>query len=131
MTTSSAVVVTTLVTGTLIDNDAVTTSSGSVNRQRTTEHDNITEVDASLTVSTSAQTAINAGVATNWVNMMNVSSNGNTLGYTFDGSTPVIGNAGTFILLPYGSVQYSSRIPASALKVIGSASSTVVTIKYA
>lgn len=125
------VFVTTLATGTPIDNVLVTTGAGLVNRQRTTERDLITEVDASVTVSTSATTAITAGLATLWVDIENVSTNGNTVGFTFDGSTPVIGSAGTFILLPYGTKTYDRRIPLGALKVIGSAASTVVTIKYA
>jgi len=127
----SQVYVTTLGSGTAIDNVTVTTGAGSVYRQRTTERDVITETDASLTVSTASVTAISAGVATNWVDIMNVSTNGNVVGFTFDNSTPVIGAAGTFTLLPYGTKTYDHRIPAGALKVIGSAASTVVTIKYA
>ena len=127
----SQVYVTTLGSGTAIDNVTVTTGAGTVFRQRTTERDIVTEIDASATVGTSATTAIAAGAATNWVDIENVSANGNTLGFTFDGSTPVIGAAGTFILLPYGTKTYEKRIPAGALKIIGSAASTVVTIKYA
>lgn len=127
----SSVLVPTLSTGTPIDNVSVTTGAGSVQRQRVTERDLVTETDASVTVSTAAVTAIGAGLATNWVDIENVSSNGNTAGFTFDGSTPVIGAAGTFVLLPYGTKTYEHRIPAGALKVIGSAASTVVTIKYA
>lgn len=141
-------------TGKKIDNTQLTQTGGSVvQRQRISLGDNanvnnfanvdsagnlaikefaaVTETDASQTVTTSAVTAIAAGLATTWVNMMNVSANGNQLGYTFDGTTPVIGAAGTFILNPYGSVQYHSRIPTAALKIIGSAASTVATIKYA
>lgn len=131
MTTSTQVYVPTLPSGTPIDNDSVATSVGTVNRQRITEHDNVTEVDASLTVSTGVQTAISAGAATNWVMIMNCSQNGNVLGFTFDGSSPSIGSAGTFLLLPYGSQIYDRRIPAGALKVIGSAASTIASIKYA
>lgn len=97
----------------------------------TQEAVSVTETDASQTVGTTAATAIAGGTATKWVNIQNVSTNGNVLGYTFDGSTPVIGQAGTFTLLPFGSVQYSSRIPTAALKVIGSAAATAATIKYA
>jgi hypothetical protein len=101
----------------------------------TQEATSVTEVDASATLGNTAATAIAAGAATVWVNIQNVSTNGNLLGYTFDGSTPVISGgtpgAGTFVLLPWGSVQYSGRIPSAALKIIGSAASTVVTIKYA
>jgi hypothetical protein len=125
------VYVTTLATGTAIDNISVTTGAGSVNRQRTTERDLVTENDASVTVSTSAVTAIAAGLATNWVDIENVSTNGNTCGFTFDGSTPVIGAAGTFTLLPYGTKTYDKRIPTAKLQIIGSAASTAVTIKYA
>lgn len=91
----------------------------------------VTETDASQTVGVTAVTAITAGTATKWVDIMNVSANGNLVGYTFDGSIPVIGNAGTKILLPYGSAQYIQVIPNTALQVIGSAASTLVAIKYA
>lgn len=125
------VYVTTLQTGTAIDNVSVTTGAGVVNRQRTTERDVVIEVDASQTIATAAMTLIQAGLATNYVRLQNASQNGNVVGYTFDGSTPVIGNPGTFILLPYGSDKWDHRIPAASLQVIGSAASTVVTCKYA
>lgn len=129
------VFVSTLTSGTPIDNISVTTGAGQVNRQRTTERDLVTEVDASQTVGTTAITAISAGLATCWVDIENVSTNGNLLGYTFDGSTPIIsgGNpgAGTFILLPFGTKTYDRRIPLGVLQIIGSATGTVVTIKYA
>lgn len=125
------VYVTTLATGTAIDNVSVTTGAGAVNRQRTTERDLVTETDASQTISTSAVTLIAAGTATNWVVLQNCSQSGQVLGYTFDGSTPVIGAAGTFLLVPYGSDRWSQRIPTAKLQAIGSASSTIATCKYA
>lgn len=133
---SDAVVyVTQLPNGVAIDNVTVVTGSGTVYRQRTTERDLITEIDASRSVSTSAVTAIAAGLPQNWVNIQNVSTNGNLLGYTYDGSTPVISagipGAGTFILLPFGSISWSTRIPTAALQIIGSAAGTIATIKYA
>ena len=95
----------------------------------------VTETDASTTIGTTAATAINAGLVTKWLDIENVSTNGNLLGYTLDGSTPVISGgvpgAGTMILLPFGTKTYDKRIPAGALKIIGSAAGTVVTIKYA
>jgi hypothetical protein len=127
----TAVLVTTLATGTPIDNVSVSTNFGSVNRQRTTERDLVTEIDASQTVGTTAVTAIAAGVATNWVDMENCSQSGQTIGFRFDGVTPVIGASGTFILTPYGVKTYAARIPSGALQVIGSAAGAVVTIKYA
>lgn len=125
------VYVTTLTSGTAIDNISVTTGAGSVNRQRTTERDLVTEIDASLTVTTSAQTAIAAGTVTSWLKIQNCSQNGNVLGYTTDGSTPVIGAAGTLLLLPFGYDVFTNRLPAGAVKVIGSAATTIATIKYA
>ena len=125
------VYVTTLASGTAIDNVSVTTGAGTVNRQRTTERDIVTETDASLTVTTSAQTAISGATVTNWLKIQNCSQSGQVLGYTTDGSTPVIGAAGTLLLLPYGSDIFDKRLPAGAVKVIGSAASTIATIKYA
>jgi hypothetical protein len=130
------VLVTTLSTGTAIDNVSVTTGAGAVNRQRVTIADLITEIDASGTVGTSPVTAISAGIATQWVDIENVSyANGNLLGYTYDGSTPAFSGgfptAGTLCLQIGGTKQYSLRIPSGALQVVGSASGTVYTIKYA
>lgn len=95
------------------------------------ENVQVTETDASQTVSTAAVQLIAAGVATSYVRLQNGSTSGQLLGYTFDGSTPVIGAAGTFILLPYGSDRWDSRIPSAKLQVIGSAASTIATCKYA
>lgn len=129
------VLVPTLTSGTPIDNVSVVTGVGTVNRQRITIADLATEVDASQTVGTVVATAIAAGLITTWLDIENVSNNGNLLGFTLDGSTPGFttgqANAGTFVLLPYGTKTYDSKIPNGALKIVGSAAGTVVTIKYA
>lgn len=129
--TDTQVYVTTLASGTAIDNVAVTTGAGAVNRQRVTIADLVTEIDASQTVSTAAVQAIASGTVTNWLKIQNCSQSGQVLGYTTDGSTPVIGAAGTLLLLPYGFDVFANRLPAGAVKVIGSAASTIATIKYA
>ena len=95
------------------------------------EATSVTYSDASQTVSTSAVTALAGGTATKVIKIQNCSQSGQVVGYTFDGTTPVIGAAGTFLLTPYGSDIFEHRIPAGAIKVIGSASSTIVSIKYA
>ena len=125
------VYVTTLSSGTAIDNISVTTGAGTVNRQRTTQRDLVTMTDASQSVGTSAVTLLAGNTATCRINLQNCSQSGQVLGYTDDGSTPAIGSAGTFLLYPGGSVTYENRIPTSAIKVIGSASSTIATCKYA
>ncbi len=130
------VYVTTLASGTAIDNVSVTTNAGSVNRQRTTERDLVTEIDASGTIGTTATTAIAAGAATNWVDIENTSfASAQLLGYRFDGVTPTWSgsafNAGTFVLLPGGTKTYDKRIPTGTLQVCGSASGTTYVIKYA
>lgn len=145
-------------TGAKIDNSQLTQNDGAVvNRQRVTNGDpinvnnlqrtdalgnsqtreaiSITEIDASMTVGTAFETAIAANTAQVWVDIENVSNNGNLLGFTFDGSTPGFtagqANPGTFVLTPYGTKNYSKRIPAGPLQIVGSAAGTVASIKYA
>jgi hypothetical protein len=141
----------------LIDNNTVMTSAGSVKRQVITNADpttpgnyqktdaagnsqtreavSITEIDASATIGTEVVEAIESGAATLWVDMENTSNNGNSVGFTFDGSTPGFtdgqANPGTFLLIPYGTKTYDRRIPSGPLQVVGSAADTTVTIKYA
>lgn len=128
--------VTTLASGTAVDNVTVSTGVGTVYRQRTTERDLVTEIDASGTIGTTATTAITAGAASNWVDIENTSfTTGNLLGFRFDGVTPTYSggefNSGTFVLTPGGTKTYDTRIPTGTLQVVGSAASTRYVVKYA
>jgi hypothetical protein len=145
-------------TGDKVDNSQLTQNGGTVvqrqrvtngdpvnvnNLQRTDSNGNsytreavpISETDASMTVGTTPEVAITAGAAVLWVDIENVSTNGNLLGFTFDGTTPGFTagapNAGTFVLTPWGTKTYDKRIPAANLTIVGSAAGTVATIKYA
>lgn len=84
--------------------------------------------DASGTVSTASTQAL--GAATRQMILVQNVSASNNLGVTFDGTVAAIGSAGTIILTPGQGIIFQGNVPAGAINVIGSASSTTYTIKY-
>lgn len=80
------------------------------------------------TVSTSAVTIIAANGARKFLQIQNVGTY-NKLACTIDGSTPVI-NGNGIQLNAGGAVMFDVFVPTGAVKCIGSASGTVLTVTY-
>ena len=87
-------------------------------------------LDASGTVSTASTQALASNVSRQFLMIQNVSTNSNNLGVTLDGTVAAIGSAGTITLAAGQGVIFQQNVPSGAVNVIGSASSTVYTIKY-
>ena len=85
--------------------------------------------DASVTVGTSASVALSANAQRQFLMIQNVHATQN-VGVTFNGSTPVIAQAGTFTLTPGQALILDVFVPTGAVTVIGSGSSTPVTINW-
>jgi hypothetical protein len=83
-------------------------------------------VQVSSTVGTTAAVALTANPSRQFVQLQNIHPS-QSLGYTVDGSTPVIGTNG-FVLVPYGSVTLDVYVATGAITVIGSAASTAYCI---
>lgn len=85
--------------------------------------------DASITVGTTAEIALAANPQRQFLDIQNVHATQN-VGYTLNGTTPVIGQAGTFVLTPYQEKLLDTFVVTGAVTVIGSGSGTPVTINY-
>lgn len=85
--------------------------------------------DASVTVGASAAVALAANAQRQYLTIQNVHATQN-VGYTANGTTPVIASAGTFTLTPGQQVIFDTFVPTGAVTVIGSGSSTPVTINW-
>lgn len=85
--------------------------------------------DASGTVGTSAAIALTANNNRQYLTIQNVHATQN-LGYTVNGTTPIIAQAGTFTLTPGQQVILDTFVPTGAVTVIGSGASTAYTINW-
>lgn len=84
--------------------------------------------DASGNVSTVSTQALASNNSRQYLLIQNISAN--NLGFTVDGTTAAIGTPGTVTLAAGQGVIFQTNVPAGAVNVIGSASSTSYTIKY-
>ena len=91
-------------------------------------------VHETITIGTAAVTAIPQDGARKFLQIQNTTNGTNGLACTLDGTTPVIGGNGIQLAGVTGgaggSATYDAYVPTGAIKCIGSASGTVLTVLY-
>lgn len=84
--------------------------------------------NSSVTVGTTAAVALKENNQRQFLYVENPLTTGNNLGVTIDGTTPVIGAAGTILLTPGNGIMFDIFVPMGPVTVIGSGTGTPATV---